>query len=389
MNFSYIADNQDLQTCITALTSASEIAVDLEFDKNRYRYGFNLCLMQIYTGSETYLIDPLSKELDIRLVFPILENPDILKVVFAFSEDLRLLHHIGCFPKNILDLDVITSLLNFAPASLAALLDEVLGIKVGKSSQQSNWFKRPLTKQQIHYAVEDVCYLPELKNELLAQAEKAGILEWINQEKNLLEELDYSDSDHNSIVKEKDKKGLTLFEWFVYKKLMIFVDSVAKKLNKPSYQIVDKRVLLDLVRSPELVEEWTETDGIFYKLKTKSFRKQLKSVLNESIAEAESEGISKAQKAVNSFTKEEYQALREEQRKIGLIKNQIFIPIQQRIQEDYGKHVKSFVLSNRQMKQIITGKIELPEYRKKLFLRYAEELNLDIYPFIQEEKKAS
>src|SRR6056297_1642663 len=204
MAIQYIADNNALQDVASEISKADEFAIDLEFDRNRYRYGFNMCLMQIYDGNECYVIDPLSSDIDIEGIYPVIEDPEVQKVVFAFGEDLRLFHSMGCFPKNLYDLDAATSLLNFQPASLTKLIKQVLDIEVNSSSQQSNWFRRPLSDDQLHYAADDVLYLLDFKKELNQIADEQGILNWIHQENNLFNHLDYSDEDHNNLIKDKD-----------------------------------------------------------------------------------------------------------------------------------------------------------------------------------------
>ena len=178
----YITDNAALEQCVSQLNAAESFSIDLEFDKNHYRYGFNLCLMQILCDGQCYLIDPLSKGLDIALVFPPIENPEIIKVVYTFGEDLRLLHNLGCSPKNIFDLSIAASLLDYQQASLSNILNTVLGIEVGKSAQKSNWFLRPLTDRQMQYAAEDVLHLPALKKALDQLAETRGVMPWIKEE---------------------------------------------------------------------------------------------------------------------------------------------------------------------------------------------------------------
>ena len=89
MNIQYIDDNSALQDVVIEISKADEFAIDLEFDRNRYRYGFNMCLMQVYDGNDCYVIDPLSSNIDIQGIFPVIEDPEIQKVVFAFGEDLQ------------------------------------------------------------------------------------------------------------------------------------------------------------------------------------------------------------------------------------------------------------------------------------------------------------
>ncbi|WP_421775151.1 hypothetical protein [Gracilimonas sp.] len=383
MAIHYITENSDLQKLTSNLQGLKEFAIDLEFDRNRYRYGFNMCLMQVYDGTDCYLVDPLSEDLDIQTIFPAIENPEVQKVVFAFGEDLRLLHFLGCFPKNLYDLDAATSLLNYQPASLTNLIKEVLDVEVNSSSQQSNWWKRPLSENQKQYAADDVIYLLDFKGKLNQQAEKHGVLEWIKQENEVFDHLDYSNEDHNNLIKEKDKKDLTVFEWFIYRRLMDFFDEKARELNKPMYHLASKKVVSDLARNPKKVYSWKQTKGVYGGIKNENFKSQLQSVIDTAIHEAEEQGLSTTRKAGDTMTGEEYRAMRKEQNRINDLKNKLLSPIQDRLVTDFGKHAKSFILPNRLTKEIITGETELmPDYKAKLLRRYAEELELDLSDYV-------
>lgn len=383
MAIQYIADNNALQDVASEISKADEFAIDLEFDRNRYRYGFNMCLMQVYDGNECYVIDPLSSDIDIQGIFPVIEDPEIQKVVFAFGEDLRLFHSMGCFPKNLYDLDAATSLLNFQPASLTKLIKQVLEIEVNSSSQQSNWFRRPLSEDQLHYAADDVLYLLDFKKELSKIADEQGVLEWIHQENRIFNHLDYSDEDHNNLIKDKDKNNLTVFEWHLYRKLMEFFDEVARSFNKPVYHLANKKLIQDLATDPGKAENWENTKGIFGGIKNASFKSDLLKVIKQAISEAEEENLSKNKKASYSMSKEDYLAMRREQNRINNLKDKLMKPIQNKIAEDFGTHAKSFILPNRLAKEIIAGKTELmPDYKINLLRKYSNELQLDISDFL-------
>lgn len=383
MAIHYITENNDLEKLTSDLHQTKEFAIDLEFDRNRYRYGFNMCLMQIYGGNDCYLVDPLSDDLDINTIFPVIENPEVQKVVFAFGEDLRLLHSLGCFPKNLYDLDAATSLLNYEPASLTNLIKEVLDVKVNSSSQQSNWWKRPLSENQKQYAADDVIYLLDFKAKLNQQADKRGILDWIKQENDVFDHLDYSDEDHNNLIKEKDKNNLSVFEWFVYCQLMDFFDEKARELNKPMYQLASKKIVSELAQNPDKVHNWKQTKGVYGRIKNDNFKSQLQSVIDSSIHEAKEQDLSTSRKASDTMTGEEYRAMRNEQNRINDLRNRLLSPIQDRLVTDFGKHAKSFILPNRLTKEIIAGETELmPDYKVKLLRRYAEELDLDLSDYV-------
>lgn len=383
MTIQTITSNHELQQLSSSLQQNNEFAIDLEFDRNRYRYGFNLCLMQIYDGDNCYLIDPLSNGLNISEIFAPIENQSVQKVVFAFQEDLRLLHSMGCFPKNLYDLDITTSLLNFDPASLTNLIKEVLDVEVNSSSQQSNWYKRPLTENQKYYAADDVLYLLDFKKTLHQQAEIQGVIDWIAQENSVLDRLDYSDEDHSNLIKEKDKNDLTVFEWHVYCGLMKFFDEEAERLNKPVYHLVSKKNLAELAKNPKAVHRWTQTRGVYGQLKTANFQALLKSVLEEKIEEAEAQNLSTTRKASHNMSDEEYQAMREKAKQINALSRKLFSPIQNKLASEYGKNVQTYILSNRTTKEILKGETELfPDYKVRLLKKYADELNLDLTPYL-------
>ncbi|MEX2463568.1 MAG: hypothetical protein WD513_04695 [Balneolaceae bacterium] len=375
----YIDHTESLEKTIEFLNRCDAIAIDLEFDKNYYHYGFNLCLVQIYSDDQCFLIDPLSDQLEIESLFPILEDKNVQKICFSFDEDLRLLHSLGCFPKNLYDLSIASRLLNDPPASLTNLLQEHLNIDTGSSSQQSNWFKRPLTKKQLHYAANDVYHLFKLKDFMEAKASENGVIDWIRQENECLDQLDYSDVDHNGFIKEKDMSGFSEFEWHIFKELLRWQDEMGEMYNRPAYQIAPKRYLIEIAKDSRKLMQWNRTDGIFKKLKSDDVKSDLIALIKSASKEAEEQNYSQTQPARNDLSREEYKLMMKQKSEINRAKNEIFKPIKTKIEECYGSDLANFLLSNRLISDMVTGNNgSLPDYRKELFLKYAKELSLNM-----------
>ena len=379
----YISTNTQLDACVDHLTITSEVALDLEFDKNRYRYGFNLCLVQIYGGDKCFLIDPLSKDLDITRLFPLLENEAIQKVVFAFGEDLRLLHSLGCFPKNVFDINIATKLLDYEPASLAKYLVDLLQVDADKGAQNSNWFTRPLTDEQLHYAEKDVLHLFDLKNFLVAKAEEKKILNWIEEEVAVFNELSYADVESIVLYKTKDKKGLTEFEWFLFVKLVDFREKIAEKLNRPGYQVIDKDTLFEIAKNPTVIKGWENRKRIHRSIKNKSFEKELHQLLQETEKEAQDASISKTEPEIKRLSPEESNSRRIKGMKTDKIKTTVFKPIQGLVRANHGEHVVTYILGNKLMNELAAGNKEnLHNYKKELFLKYAAELGIEASSYL-------
>lgn len=378
MSIHFIDSNSHFEKALNHLHQANQIAVDLEFDKNYHRYGFNICLIQIYDGDQCYLIDPLSNEMDYRKLFPIFENPNIEIVTFAFGEDLRLLHSLGCFPKNIYDLDITTSLLNYPPSSLTNLIQDILEVDTGKSSQLSNWFKRPLTDQQKHYAAQDVLHLFQLKTILDSKAKEFGVSSWIDEENRVWDKLDYSDEANNGLYKEKDKKDLNEVEWYIFKELIHYRETIAEKYNKPSFQVIKKEILIEIAKDIRSLMGWENKRGIFRQIKNEQTKLEMIEVVKKAQLEAKNAGLSESNPASKSPTPDEMKIYREEQKYLKKMKSDLFDPIKKRIEEDYGEQTATYLLSNRIVSDLVLGNNgKLENYKKELYLKYAKDLGLD------------
>jgi ribonuclease D len=378
MPVQYIDRAGELESVTNKLSAAKQIAVDLEFDKNYYRYGFNLCLIQIYDGDTCYLIDPISKNLDIKTIYPVLEDDTIEKVTFAFGEDLRLLHSMRCFPKNIYDLDIASSLLNYPPASLVNLINDILGVDTGKSSQLSNWYNRPLTDQQIHYAAQDVLHLLDLKEVLIRQAKQKNISEWIAEENSAWDHLDYSDELNNGILKEKDKKDFNEVEWHIFSELMEYREKIAHNANKPSFQIIKKEYLMEVAKDSRTLMNWDNEKGIYRKIKNEKTKSDLIEIVKEARRQADEIGLSESEPAKKLLTPDEMKQYKKQQKRLREVKSAFFDPIKKKIEEEYGQETAVFLFSNRIISDLVNGENGyLENYKKELLAKYTDELNLN------------
>lgn len=380
----YIDNNEHLANCVELLEKQSVIAIDLEFDKNRYRYGFNLCLIQIFAAERCFIIDPLSENIQLAALFRVIENPLIEKIVYSFGEDLRLFHSLGCFPKNTFDVAIAMRLLDYPPTSLASALDQVLEVEISKSAQKSNWFLRPLSEKQIEYAAKDVLYLIDMKKVLIEEAIAKGVLDWVEEENRVIDTLSYADVDNNNYLKEKDKNGLSEHEFHIFKGLLHFREEIAKMKNRPSYQIIDKEYLRELAERPNQIYRFNKIKGIYKLLKNDSFKEDLKKEREKLEQEADNLGLSKTERALKRLSRELYLARKRQRAIREEAKKKIFKPIQKLIAQNYGENVVTYILGNRLMDELAVGNLEnLRQYKRGLIEQYAQELGLDVSIYLE------
>jgi len=138
------------------------VALDTEFMRVDTFYPL-AGLVQIGDGSRAFLIDPLLIQ-NWAPFAAVLENPAVIKVLHACSEDLEVLLRLtGSLPTPLFDTQLAAAYLNLGfSMGYSRLVQTVLGIELPKGETRSDWLQRPLTETQVSYAAEDAQHLAEL-----------------------------------------------------------------------------------------------------------------------------------------------------------------------------------------------------------------------------------
>jgi ribonuclease D len=158
------------------LRQASLLGIDTEYDSFRY-FREKLCLIQIYAKPTTYVIDAMA-QLDLSFLARPLKSKSVVKILHAADNDIRLLKRDYGFEfKNIFDSHRAAMLLGFHQLSLEKMIKEFLGVELKKSKkmQRSRWDLRPLTDEQLAYAVQDVTLLPALYEKQQTSLREKGL----------------------------------------------------------------------------------------------------------------------------------------------------------------------------------------------------------------------
>ncbi len=174
-------DDSDVLTEIAAQARRSgHLALDTEF-MGEGRYRTLLCLIQLAVPDHTAglrieLVDPLHDSLDGAPLADVLADPDVEVVVHAGRQDIALLRRRFQTPvRNIFDTQVAAGFAGLAAqTSYETLLSELLGVRLAKSASFTRWDARPLTREQLAYAREDVVHLLELAAELQRRLAASG-----------------------------------------------------------------------------------------------------------------------------------------------------------------------------------------------------------------------
>jgi ribonuclease D len=243
-----------LQRAIDDFSKSTILSIDTEYDSFRY-FREVLCLIQIKAHDATYIFDPLDK-LDISFLGIYFADRKIIKVLHAADNDIRLLKRDYGFEfKNIFDTHRAAHILGFQQLSLEKMINHFLDMELKKSKkmQRSRWDTRPLSDEQLQYAVEDVKYLSALYIKQLAQLRENGLEEKAEESFAKIAASNWQEKkiDRRGHSKVAGYYSLSQLQKELLKKLYAWRFQSAKDENRAIFMFMPDNILLDIVLSGE------------------------------------------------------------------------------------------------------------------------------------------
>lgn len=147
-------------------------ATILGFDtetKPAFRKGvFNqVSLVQLAIPNKVFLFR-LNKTGLTRGLIKIFKDQKIKKIGLALRDDVKDLQKLKNFePAGFVELSDVTRNLGIVNAGARGLAGLILGFRISKTQQTSNWENEVLTKKQIDYAATDAWVCLEIYNQLI------------------------------------------------------------------------------------------------------------------------------------------------------------------------------------------------------------------------------
>ena len=176
-DYLFIDDAREAAALAADWAVAPRLAVDTEFVRES-TYRARLCLLQVSDGERIACIDTLA------LGGPgpftgLLLDPKVRKVFHAARQDLEVLHdHFGAVPGPVWDTQVAAAMLGHPDqVGYTQLVTSELGMTLPKDHARTDWSRRPLSPEQLHYAAADVEWLLPLADRLgdrLRERERAA-----------------------------------------------------------------------------------------------------------------------------------------------------------------------------------------------------------------------
>lgn len=240
------------------------LAVDTE-SNSLYAYTERVCLIQFSIPGYDYLVDPLSIA-DLSPLGGLFADPKVEKVFHAAEYDVMVLRRdLGFSFANLFDTMIASRIVGSKQYGLGSLLEIHFGIDTDKRMQRTNWGKRPLSREQLHYAQLDTHFLLPLREKLCAQLAAQNRLE---EARAAFEEVAQSEwsgrgFDPDDFWRIKGNQDLDPAGLSVLRALYIYRDQRAQAMDQPPFKVFNDSVLVQIsAQRPKTLAELDKIKGI-------------------------------------------------------------------------------------------------------------------------------
>lgn len=127
---------------------------------------YSVSLLQVAIPGKVFLVrvNHTGMTPELRSLF---ENKNIVKAGVGIRDDIKALQKLNWFePAGFLDLSVLARQAGLQVESVKKLTALLLGFRISKGAQTSNWEAPTFTKKQVEYAATDAWVCLELYNRL-------------------------------------------------------------------------------------------------------------------------------------------------------------------------------------------------------------------------------
>ena len=248
-DYNYIDSDEMLAQFCAGLAAASYCVIDTEFVRESTYYP-ELALIQIAGGDQLACIDPLAIS-DFTPLAELLVKDNLLKVFHSSSQDLEILYQkFDQVPTPVFDTQLAAAVLGYnQQISYADLVQQITGVVLEKKHTRANWMRRPLSQDELDYAMDDVRYLLTVYEALNEKLESTRRYGWM--EKDLRAMSDPANYQVEMAQLWKRLKGVQKLKGEklqIASELAQWREELAQRQNRPRRWIVKDEVIVEIAR---------------------------------------------------------------------------------------------------------------------------------------------
>ncbi|MEP6884326.1 MAG: HRDC domain-containing protein [Gammaproteobacteria bacterium] len=175
----WVDRDAELPALALSLEAHAWIRVDTEFLRERTFFP-KLCLLQLAAGGQIWCVDTLRIG-SLEPLMAALTAASSRKIIHAARQDLEAVYlSAKRVMSPVFDTQIAAGCIGLKPqVGYAELVKTLLNVTVPKGQTRTDWSKRPLTRDQLDYAADDVLYLGDIAEILLLRLKELGREHWV------------------------------------------------------------------------------------------------------------------------------------------------------------------------------------------------------------------
>lgn len=244
-----ISDTKTLADFSAELAKKPFVAIDTEFMREK-TYWPILCLIQAAAEGVEAIIDPLAEGLDLTPFLDVMTDKKVLKVFHAARQDLEIFYKLlDRVPAPIFDTQIAAMACGFGDQiGYEPLMRDLVKAKIDKGSRFTDWARRPLTDNQLSYALSDVTHLRDAYPLLRKKLEDGSRTHWIEAEMEALYDPDLYFIRPENAWRRLKLKGVRKKELGILVSLAAWREGEAQTRDVPRSRILKDEALFELAR---------------------------------------------------------------------------------------------------------------------------------------------
>ena len=238
-----------LSDACRTLAKAEFVTVDTEFIRET-TFWPELCLIQMASDDLAVLVDPLADGMDLQPFFELMADRSVLKVFHAARQDVEIIHKLGgLIPEPLFDTQVAAMVCGFGESiAYDQLVARTTKGRIDKTSRFTDWRRRPLSQEQLDYALGDVTYLRDAYRFLAKALQVEGRKDWLADEMAVLSDPGTYDIHPDDAWKRLKLRIRKPIELAVLKEIAAWREREARAKDQPRSRILKDDALYEIAQ---------------------------------------------------------------------------------------------------------------------------------------------
>jgi ribonuclease D len=230
------------------IASAEVLGFDTEFVSEE-TYRPQLCLIQVATADRLAIIDPISIE-QTQPFWELMADPGRQVVAHAAREESRFCFRFTGRPiARLFDTQLAAGFVGMEyPASLGTLVNRLVGKTLPKGETRTNWARRPLSEDQIIYALQDVTDLLGMHQKLEKSALQLGRADWLREETESFQQKVIEAETRENWRRVSGSSGLNPRQLETVRQLWLWREHRARALDRLPRRVLRDDLIVELAK---------------------------------------------------------------------------------------------------------------------------------------------